>query len=918
MVVLVLIALAIPILGLVGFFRTLRLSARADMLEARVRDLEWRLAGVAGPAPAVETPETPITSPEAAAAPEDEEEEAPVVPGPPEAETPPAGAPGEPVPPSPETFAPGEAPEPLRPAARAASFEELAGTRWAVWLGGVALGLGGLFLVRYSIEQGWFGPGARIAAGVLFALALLAGGEWMRRREGRDGTLVGIPEAHIPSVLTAAGTLTAFGTVYAAHALYDMIGPATAFVLLGAIGLGTMAAAALHGPALAGFGLLGAYVSPLLVSSAEPRVWPVALYLLVVTASADALARLRGWLWLALAAVGGAAFWALAMTAFDYGEIGARMTYLVAQAALAAATLGVLPYRGVEDRDSMRPDVPALVCLLVFALLAAGLLADLGLGAGRAPFTFAMAGVLFGAALVSAPVAGAAPMAAGVAAAALVFWPVARQAAMEGPLVLPGPVATPPLPDAVFLFIAVATALAAAFAGGVLVRLARGPRLGVFAACFYAAAGVVGPLAILVASWWRISDFDRSLPFGLVAGATAIAFTVAAGWLRPRALEQNALPAWLGFESYAAGALAALALGLTMVLDKGMLTVALALAALGAAWVTTRQPLGLLRYAVGATGVVVIVRLLWNTLLIRVDVGSTPIFNWLLFAYGVPAFAFAASSVLLRRQRDDEVVKLCEGLAIALTSLLVLFEIRHAVTGSVISVRAGHVEVGMEVAAGLLLSLALARLETVRRSVVLRGGGYVLAGLSMLGGLALIGPAVNPLLARSDVVAGGALVNSLLLGYLAPALCAFALAATARERWSPTLVQAATALGGILQFVWTVAEIRRLFQGERIGIRWPTGDAELYTYSAVFLLIGLVLLGWGIVRRSRTARLVSAAYVVLAIVKVFLVDMQGLAGVYRALSFIGLGLVLVAIGLVYQKLIFARAPAADAPPPETA
>ena len=81
-----------------------------------------------------------------------------------------------------------------------------------------------------------------------------------------------IPAAHVPSILTAAGTVSAFGTVYAAHALYGFIGPAAAFVLLGVIGIATMLAAALHGPALAGLGLAGSLVVPLLVSSqrAEP------------------------------------------------------------------------------------------------------------------------------------------------------------------------------------------------------------------------------------------------------------------------------------------------------------------------------------------------------------------------------------------------------------------------------------------------------------------------------------------------------------------------------------------------------------------------------------------------------------------------------------------------------------------------
>ena len=61
--------------------------------------------------------------------------------------------------------------------------EERLGTRWAVWVGGLALALGGLLLVRYSIEQGVFGPGVRIALGALFSLALVAAGEWFRRTE---------------------------------------------------------------------------------------------------------------------------------------------------------------------------------------------------------------------------------------------------------------------------------------------------------------------------------------------------------------------------------------------------------------------------------------------------------------------------------------------------------------------------------------------------------------------------------------------------------------------------------------------------------------------------------------------------------------------------------------------------------------
>ena len=55
-------------------------------------------------------------------------------------------------------------------AAPAPTLEERLGTRWAVWVGGLALALGGVLLVRYSIEQGMFGPGVRVALGAVFAL----------------------------------------------------------------------------------------------------------------------------------------------------------------------------------------------------------------------------------------------------------------------------------------------------------------------------------------------------------------------------------------------------------------------------------------------------------------------------------------------------------------------------------------------------------------------------------------------------------------------------------------------------------------------------------------------------------------------------------------------------------------------------
>ena len=41
----------------------------------------------------------------------------------------------------------------------------------------------------------------------------------------------------------------------------------------------------------------------------------------------------------------------------------------------------------------------------------------------------------------------------------------------------------------------------------------------------------------------------------------------------------------------------------------------------------------------------------------------------------------------------------------------------------------------------------------------------------------------------------------------------------------------------------------------------------------------------------------------LTVVKVFLIDMSELEGILRALSFVGLGAVLIGMGLVYQRVL---------------
>src|SRR5437899_2481493 len=214
-------------------------------------------------------------------------------------------------------------------------FEERIGTRWVVWIGGLTLALGGFFMVRYSIDAGLIGPGVRVLLGGAFALALLAAGEWTRRTESIS-TIEALPIANIPAILTAAGTAVAFATVYAAYALYDFLAPATAFILLGMVEIGTLTGALLHGPALGGLGIAAAFVTPVLVSSEKPDFWSWSSYLAIVTAAAFGLARVRLWRWLAVTTLAFALLWTFPCLQCGPSMVGPHAFHVVAGFILAA------------------------------------------------------------------------------------------------------------------------------------------------------------------------------------------------------------------------------------------------------------------------------------------------------------------------------------------------------------------------------------------------------------------------------------------------------------------------------------------------------------------------------------------------------------------------------------------------------
>jgi uncharacterized membrane protein len=439
---------------------------------------------------------------------------------------------------------PPEAEGPAEPAVATAAFDEVAeqpaaaqadaaaarparptietalGTRWAVWVGGLALALGGIFLVRYSIEAGIFGPEVRLILAAILGIALVGAGELIRRT-GFRVPVEGVANAYVPGILTAAGAFTLFGTIYAAHGIYGFIGPSAAFFLLGAIGIATIAASLIHGQALAGVGVVGSYATPILVSSQAPNHWALFGFVAIVLAAAGFIARLRDWRLLMGAAFAGAGLWTL------FYLIAVQPIDFTILTFITAVTLAMLAFVWLGRRQAEESfDIASIVPAFFVALTSATLFLDAEIGASggtdyAAFFVAAMVAVAFWRAPAIALLHAAG------AAVAIVFLRNAFSGTfdfdfMGEPVTLEGfPLAAAGRAEILRAGIALGVVFAAAGLWSAW-RLASATR-----AAVWAAWGVIAPLVILFSSWVAFGNLDRDTSYALIALLLAVAFAAA-------------------------------------------------------------------------------------------------------------------------------------------------------------------------------------------------------------------------------------------------------------------------------------------------------------------------------------------------------------------------------------------------------
>lgn len=757
---------------------------------------------------------------------------------------------------------------------KSADLETILATRWGIWLGAAALLMAGVFLIRYAVEQDLLGPAIRCVLAALLGCALIGGAEWLRRRPSPFA----IAADEAPPALAAGGVAVLFGAAYGAGVLYALVPPLAGFGLLAAASLAGLALSLRHGQLVAAVGIVGALVTPALVQTDNPSLPGLFLYLLFVTAAALAVVRYTAWIWLGWATTAAGAGWVLAAVLMPASpEVWAPALFVPLS---ATVNLLLLPPAALDHPLGRR-----LAWVPCAALGAAGLLL-------ACTFTGweTRAGVLLLAPLTIWKAAKEPRLRFLPFLAALLFLLLLASWSLtitDWPdIAMPQHHWTPAVVQALFATAALTAGLFAA--SGVRMQQSAAQPLA------WAALTAAVPVLALGVCYARVARFEARPDWAVVAFTLAgLSTGLAALAMRMQRTESRQLAG-----AHAAGAVAALALGSAMLLTDQWLSLAVSLLLPGLAWVEAKADLRPLRPVALAVAVLVMIRLLANWYVLDYAFGAMPVLNGLLPAYGVPAAAFAVAAWLFRRRGDDTTVGVLEAGAAAFATVLVAMEIRQG-SGAVAAPVLRFSEAALHVGSLSVMAYATLRIATRMDRPVLGYAWRLQGGLALAGGVILL--MNNPVLSGAEV-GSPPLADWLLPAYLLPA--AIALAAvrhpgTGAPPWLRWLLASYALIAG---FAWITLEVRHLFHGARIGLGIQVQAAELWAWSGAWLAYGAVLLIVGLRRGVRALRLAAVAIVGLTAAKVFVIDMGGLEGLWRVLSFLGLGLTLIGLGAVYRRL----------------
>ncbi|NND00275.1 MAG: DUF2339 domain-containing protein, partial [Gammaproteobacteria bacterium] len=401
----------------------------------------------------------------------------------------------------------------------------------------------------------------------------------------------------------------------------------------------------------------------------------------------------------------------------------------------------------------------------------------------------------------------------------------------------------------------------------------------------------LAPLLLVTQVYFLTARVTGETQWASIAAILAIGYLLLADLIRRRS-PSSQLVIWLTFGGHFAASLVAMILT-----QEGKLTLAFALQIVSTAWIIRAFGLKEIGWLLKLLVAIVVIRLTLNPWLANYPTAE----HWTLITYGGSTLCCMAAAYLLRGY--PSINKWAEAAALHLFVLFLWSELRYWLhNGNIFIETATLLETSLSLILFGALSIVYFRRSLVSQNLKPLYGIFSL--VLMLMALACYAVILLNTLMQNDWVwahigetPGW---NELLLAFGMPIVLGVLSWRYHHDSWRSL----ALSFSAAASFIFINLQIKHLWQGD-IRLYESMQSAELYTHSLVWLLIAVFAMltaGKYFGTYAKQAYRVGLLLLGLVIAKLFLIDMSGLDGLLRVASFMGLGLSLLGISYLHQRL----------------
>lgn len=749
---------------------------------------------------------------------------------------------------------------------------------WLVWVGALAMLIGGGYLVQVIGSHIEFSPFMRVTFAFTLSFVMVIAGEWFHRKEQHSPERAKRAQGftYVPAAITGTGLTGIYCTVIFAFVVYKMLTPSVSLLILAAAAFFSLALSLRQGPLMVVLGLIGGYTAPLWIGGTDPDYFLLAGYISAISIAATLLMQTVRRAWIAPGISIPHTLWMLILIESIPTEL--LFNWLYIYLTLTLYLIYAVPKLGWKLNPRYHHcqgkwTSPSTITALVVALL-----------------TFS--------AITRMTEVNVLQMAYCYALLITAIWLPAVRKGWSMRSFLPS------------ILVSATAVMVISIAFDALGMSKR-------------EASILSALAvsILFICGRTVSQrlYDRSAMSGILLLTLAPSMTLITLFYTHEFMRSYAWY-WTFFAALIAVFYAYLGLRLRLLSDESSAVVHALIAGcsfvwLSDTWLTTAISVqvaimalqiqsGYFRPASWA------VKVMMGTLVTRLTLLPfipewQPVesghWAWVILSY-LPALAILGYARAVLRSVDSELTNWFEGALLHVFLVALFTQTNYWLTGQYGYL--GHLDFTSAIVfanQSLVMGLVYSYRSQFAQQLTLlyQAYSYLLWGIFAV--LILFLNTIESPLNIDNVPAQAIpIFNMLSVGWLLPA---GVLILAVFKRWNTLHIHrhVFSSVGFALAAIWLGMSIRQFWQTTSMTLYQPTGMAELFSYSVAGLIVGCLLTWSGMVRKTAVFQRIGLIILACVALKVFLWDVRSLDGFWRAISFLGLGASLIALGWLFQK-----------------